>query len=196
MSAIHAVPSSQAVTLGILAGGRATRLGGCDKAWLERAGKPLVLGLAQDFAQHVDAILVSANRNQERYLAHGLRAIHDRVDGIGPLGGLEALATACRSAWLLTLPVDVLHASSDLIEALSLSETGAFVEDDDGVQPLVALWHVETLREAATTAIDAGDLAVHALQSRLGMARVRLDGVRVGNLNTPEDLVAAGIDVP
>lgn len=196
MSTIHAVSSPHAVTLGILAGGRATRLGGCDKAWLERGGQPLVVRLAENFAPHVDAILVSANRNQEHYLAHGLRAIHDRVDGIGPLGGLEALAAACRSTWLLTLPVDVLHASSDLIEALSASEAGAFVEDDDGVQPLVALWHIDALREAAAAAIDAGDLAVHALQSRLGMVRVRLEGVRFGNLNTPEDLAAAGIDRP
>lgn len=196
MSAIHAVSSPHAVTLGILAGGRATRLGGYDKAWLERAGRPLVLGLAQDFAQHVDAILVSANRNQERYLAHGLRVIHDRVDGVGPLGGLEALAAACRSTWLLTLPVDVLHVPGDLIEALSASEAGAFAEDDDGTQPLVALWCVDALREGAAAAIDAGELAVHALQSRLGMTRVRLDGVRFGNLNTPEDLAAAGIDMP
>ncbi|KLD75466.1 molybdopterin-guanine dinucleotide biosynthesis protein MobA, partial [Xanthomonas hyacinthi DSM 19077] len=35
------------VTLGILAGGRAQRLGGRDKAWLQRDGQALVQRLAQ-----------------------------------------------------------------------------------------------------------------------------------------------------
>ena len=38
--------------------------------------------------------------------------------------------------------------------------------------------------DARRTASGACD----ALQARLGMTRVRLDGVRFGNLNTPEDL--------
>jgi hypothetical protein len=35
---------------------------------------------------------------------------------------------------------------------------------------------------------------VHVLQSKLGMAPVRFDALRIGNLNTPHDLVVAGID--
>jgi len=37
------------VTLGILAGGRASRLGGRDKAWLQRDGVPQVLRIARRF---------------------------------------------------------------------------------------------------------------------------------------------------
>src|SRR5690606_15241104 len=141
------VPShDDAITLGILAGGRATRLGGRDKAWLERAGKPLVLALARRLAPEVDATLVSANRNPEHYLSHGLRPIHDRIAGIGPLGGLEALAAACRTPWLLTVPVDVVDVNDCLLRSLrAAGPRGAWAEDDDGPQPLVALWPVETL---------------------------------------------------
>jgi molybdopterin-guanine dinucleotide biosynthesis protein A len=52
---------------------------------------------------------------------------------------------------------------------------------------------VAALREGLAQALAADDHAVHALQSRLGMARVRCPGVRFGNLNTPGDLAAAGI---
>ena len=38
-----------ALTLGILAGGRATRLGGRDKAWLQRDGVPQVVRIARRF---------------------------------------------------------------------------------------------------------------------------------------------------
>lgn len=192
----HLVPTHPAVTLGILAGGEGARLGGRDKAWLERDGEALVVLLARRMSPQVDAVLVGANRNPERYLSHGLRAIHDRVPGIGPLGGLDALAHACRSPWLLTLPVDLLAVPDDLLDRLVDTGQGACAEDDDGRQPLVALWRTQALRNAAGAAIASADHAVHALQSRLDMACVRFEGVRFGNLNAPADLAAAGIEAP
>ncbi len=182
-------------TLGILAGGRATRLGGRDKAWLERGGEPLVLGLSRRLGSGADAVLVSANGDPARFRARGLRAIPDRVAGIGPLGGLEALAAACPTPWLFTVPVDALAIDAGVLHGLrAAGGDGASAEDDDGPQPLVALWRVEALRAALPPALASGDHAVHALQSRLRMARVRFAGARFGNLNTPADLAAAGID--
>lgn len=187
-------PSPTSTTLGILAGGNATRLGGIDKAWLQRDGTPLVLALVRRLASEVDATLVSANRNFDRYRERDLRVVEDRITGIGPLGGLDALAHACTTPWLLTLPIDVVCVNECLLRSLrAAGGQGASAEDDDGPQPLVALWPVPALREAAADAIAEGDFAVHALQSRLGMARVRFDGVRYGNLNTLGDLAAAGI---
>lgn len=182
-------------TLGILAGGRASRLGGRDKAWLERGGVPLVLALSQRLGRDVEQVLVSANGDPARFAARGLRMVPDRVPGIGPLGGLEALAAACTTAWLLTVPVDAVAPGDGLLSELrAAGGDGASAEDDDGPQPLVALWRVDALRAALAPALASGDHAVHALQSRLRMARVRFPGARFGNLNTPGDLAAAGID--
>jgi molybdopterin-guanine dinucleotide biosynthesis protein A len=191
----HLVSShDDAITLGILAGGRATRLGGRDKAWMTRDGHPMVLALAQRLAPEVDATIVSANRNAERYLSHGLRAIHDRLAGIGPLGGIDALATACQTPWLLTVPVDVVDVNDCLVRSLlAAGAQGAWAEDDNGPQPLVALWPARALREAVAAAMASDEHAVHALQSRMGMTPVRFAGVCFGNLNTPDDLAAAGV---
>ncbi len=41
-----------------------------------------------------------------------------------------------------------------------------------------------------------GALAPRRLQQRLGLARIALPGVRLGNLNTPQDLRAAHIALP
>ena len=181
------------ITLGILAGGRASRLGGIDKAWLERDGVPQVLRIAHRFAPEVGKILVSANREPERYAGHGLEAVVDRNPDAGPLSGLDALAQACTSPWLLTLPVDLVGVNECLLPSLVASGgQGAYAEDDDGLQPLVALWRVDLLRDAATQALQTGDMAIQALQARLDMARVRFAGVRFGNLNTLADLRAAG----
>ena len=86
--------SSSDITLGLIAGGKASRLSGVDKAWLERGGVPQVLRWQRRFSQEVSATLVSANRELDRYAVHDLIAIPDRQPDAGPLGGLDALAAA------------------------------------------------------------------------------------------------------
>lgn len=195
------------ITLGLLAGGRGMRLGGVDKAWLLRRKTPLVLHWAQRFASEHGALLISANRELPRYAAHGLHAVPDRTPDAGPLGGLDALAAACTTPWLWTLPVDLIDANDCLLRSLIAAcgasakhpvnvANGAYAADDDGAQPLVALWRCDALRAACADALAVGEGAVHRLHARLGNPEVRFRGLRFGNLNTPDDLAAAGITMP
>jgi molybdopterin-guanine dinucleotide biosynthesis protein A len=187
------------LTLGLLAGGRGSRLGGVDKAWLERDGTPQVLRFAHRFPGETGPVLVSANRDLQRYADAGLQAVGDRLEeGRGPLAGLDALAAACTTQWLLTLPVDLFDVNDCLVRTLASGATGngAVAEVVDGLQPLVALYRRDTLREALPAMIASSDLAPRGLQQRLGLSRVRLPGVRFGNLNTPQDLAAARIALP
>ncbi|GHB94538.1 molybdenum cofactor guanylyltransferase [Thermomonas carbonis] len=181
------------LTLGILAGGRGSRLGGRDKAWLQRDGIAQVLRIARRFNNECGATLVSANRDLHRYGTEGLATIEDRVIDIGPLGGIDALASACTTSWLLTIPVDVVNTNDCLLRTLaSAGGEGAAAEDDDGLQPLVALYRVQRLRDAARAAIAANAFSIEAMQARIPLPRVRFAGLRFGNLNTPEDLHLAG----
>jgi len=181
------------VTLGILAGGRGSRLDGRDKAWLMRDGVPQVLRIARRLDGECAAVLVSANRDLPRHAAHGLCAVGDRIVDIGPLGGIDALAAVCQTPWMLTIPVDIVDTNDCLLRTLvQAGGDGAVAEDDDGVQPLVALYRVEPLRVVVAEAIRAGAFSVQALQAHLQLARVRFSGLRFGNLNTPDDLRLAG----
>ena len=185
------------ITLGLLAGGAGSRLGGADKAWLQRGGVPQVMRLAKRLSGETASVLVSANRGLSRYAQVGLTAIPDRLTDVGPIAGLDALAAACATPWLLTIPVDLVDVNDCLLRSLAAAGgDGAFAIDDDGAQPLLALWRVESLRTALSQALAANDIAVHALQARMGMAGVRFAGFRFGNLNTPTDLAAAGIESP
>jgi molybdopterin-guanine dinucleotide biosynthesis protein A len=105
------------------------------------------------------------------------------------------LLAHCETPWLLTLPVDLVGVNDCLLPSLiaGSAQNGAFAIDDDGPQPLVALWRVAAAAIAARGMLEAGQTAVHVLQTRLGLPGVRFDGVRFGNLNTPDDLRAAGI---
>jgi molybdenum cofactor guanylyltransferase len=192
---VNVVIPAKDITLGLLAGGKASRLGGIDKAWLERDGVPQVLRWQRRFSGEVAALLVSANRDLDRYAAHGLTALPDRTPDAGPLGGLDTLATVCTTPWLFTLPVDLVGTNDCLLRTLVTmrDENGAYAVDDDGAQPLVALWRCDALRAACKDAHAMDDRAVHTLQSRLKMTRVVFSGFRFGNLNTPDDLHSAGI---
>jgi molybdopterin-guanine dinucleotide biosynthesis protein A len=183
------------VTIGLVAGGAGSRLGGADKAWLQRGGVPQILRLAKRLSGEAASVLVSANRDLPRYAEAGFVAIPDRLADIGPVAGLDALAAACTTRWMLTIPVDLVDVNDCLLRSLAAAGgDGAFAIDDDGAQPLVALWRVEALRAALARALGANEIAVHALQARMGMAGVRFTGFRFGNLNTPADLAAAGIE--
>lgn len=188
----------ESITLGLLAGGRGMRLGGCDKAWIVRDGLSQVERLARRFAADASEVIVSANRDAARFEASGFRVVEDRVRDRGPIGGLDALAHACATPWLLTAPVDLVSVNDCLLPTLaSAGGQGASVEDDDGPQPLVALWRVDALRAALDSRLPGNDDgSVQALQDALGMPRIRLRGVRFGNLNTPDDLIAAGARLP
>lgn len=185
------------LTLGIIAGGAATRLQGRDKAWLQLHDEPLVQRLVRVFAGRVSATWISANRDLGRYAAAGLLAVPDRVAARpGPLAGIDALLAACPTPWLLTVPVDLLHPPPDLPERLHTAcgdAAGAYARDDDGPQPLAALWRVAACRTAVAQALADGDYAVHRVQAGLGLVRVDFVGLRFGNLNTPEDLARHGI---
>lgn len=187
--------SPELITLGVLAGGRATRLGGVGKAWLQRGGITQATRWRDRFAAEVGTILISTNRELDRCVLAGLQPVPDRLAGdLGPLAGLDALANACRTPWLLTIPVDLVDVDPQLLAGLieDASADGAYARDDDGLQPLVALWRVAALRAAVGAAMSAGELAVQALHRRLDIAPVSFKGRRFGNLNSPADLAAAG----
>jgi molybdopterin-guanine dinucleotide biosynthesis protein A len=193
-------PAPADVTLGLLAGGAGRRLGGVDKAWLERGGVPQVVRIAGAAAPFAGAIVVSSNADPRRFEAHGWPVVRDALPGQGPIAGLDALARACRSDWLLTLPVDLVEVPPSAIDTLLATAcgggAGGWVEDADGPQPLVAVWRAGPLRASAASAIESGDLAVHDLGSRLDMVRVHLPDVRFGNLNTESDLRAQHVSRP
>ena len=188
---MHLAP--EAVTLGVLAGGRATRLGGLDKAWLHCHGQPQVLRLVQRFSACCGTVRISANRDLQRYRQHGLMALPDRHPDIGPIAGLDAIAADCATPWLLTLPVDALDCDSGLLDALAdAGDDGAFAIDDDGPQPLFALYRPPALRAALAATIAGGRYSVRGVHAAMGLPAVRMQGLRFGNLNTPEALAAAG----
>jgi molybdopterin-guanine dinucleotide biosynthesis protein A len=190
------------ITLGILAGGRATRLGGADKALLTYAGRSLLERTLAALSADDDAMRLLSHRDAQGAalaLAHGMRGVGDLRDGQpGPLAGLEALLAASRTPWLLTAPVDLRDIPQGLGARLRArvsvlppdAPRVTVVADDDGLQPLVALWPVAASLAAVRAALDAHRLAVRDLLTTLPHDLLDIRPHRLGNLNTPGDFAA------
>ena len=179
------------VTLGILAGGQAKRLGGRDKARILREGRTQLTHALAAFPLPFRERLLSYNRDPAGLVATNLRVVNDLTPGfLGPVAALEALAAECHSPWLLTVPVDCRdlppHLATDLFAAAG--PDGTAVDDADGPQPLVGLWRVAALREACDHALAGGNPRAMQVREALRLGRIDLSPRRLGNLNLPEDL--------
>jgi len=180
------------VTLGILAGGQARRLGGADKALVQLGGQSLLSRTLAAMGTGYAGILISYNGSDPRVVESGAHVVPDlRRDFPGPLAGLEALLHSTESEWLLTLPVDLCDIPVDLAETLIRSVDaqgkGVALRDADGLQPLIALWPVRAGRLASTAALNAGERAVHAVIQTMQFEIRDISPWRLGNLNTPAD---------
>lgn len=178
--------------VGVLAGGAARRFGGRDKGWLTLRGEPMIERTLRLSATGANEVLISANRELDRYRALGCTIVVDDVpDFPGPLAAIAALLAATHAQWLITVPVDVLALPRDLVDRLRAAcgpRCGAYAVDDDGVQPLIACYPVAAYAGRAHSAFASGERSVRAWQQAAGMRECRFAAHRFGNLNRPDDL--------
>lgn len=183
----------------LLAGGQATRMGGHDKGLLLYAGEALIAHGVRSLLPQVAELLISANRNQERYAAFGCRVIGDAPEfqRRGPLAGILAAMDAASTPYILSAPCDAPYLPPDYAQHMwaALAEAGATASvavSVDSWQPVFALLPVR-LRE---------DLAVYLASTAGGVGRWlrSLQPATVAfpdcpemftNLNTPEQLAEA-----
>lgn len=183
------------LALGILAGGRGLRFGGRDKGWIEIDGRAQVQRVMDALGNSVNRVLVSANRHLDDYRALGVDVVPDRwPDHPGPLAGLASLLSEVREDFLLTVPVDAQRFPAGFV-ARMLMERGdetfhaVVAEDDEGLQPLFALYPTALAAHAMET-FESGKRSVRDWQHRFPVYPCRFEGLRFGNLNSPEDISA------
>ncbi|KVQ58187.1 molybdenum cofactor guanylyltransferase MobA [Burkholderia territorii] len=114
---------SPSVTGLLLAGGRATRMDGADKGLQLLDGTPLALHVLRRLSPQVNEMLISANRNADRYAELGApfdaRIVPDDTpDFPGPLAGLLAGMRAARAPLVACSPCDTPYLPTDLVARL------------------------------------------------------------------------------
>ncbi|MCK9514519.1 MAG: molybdenum cofactor guanylyltransferase [Ottowia sp.] len=149
------------VCAGILAGGQGRRMGGADKGLVELAGRPMVLHVISALQAQAGSILISANRNLDRYGRLGYPVLPDRGPGFaGPLAGMAALMVASDAPWLLVVPCDSPFLPPDLGPRLwraarASGADAAVVQVHGRLQPVFALLR-GSLRQRLLADVAAG----------------------------------------
>jgi molybdenum cofactor guanylyltransferase len=176
MTPDSATPSAHfPVSAVILAGGRATRMGGDDKGWVPLAGQPLIVHVLDRLRPQVDEVLINANRSEERYRA--LAPVIDDGNGnfLGPLAGMQAGLAAARHDWVLFVPCDGPGLPMDLMSRFRAALTPdielVVAHDGSHLQPVVALLH-KSLLPSLRQALAEGERKIACWFARHRMAVV------------------------
>jgi molybdenum cofactor guanylyltransferase/molybdopterin-guanine dinucleotide biosynthesis protein MobB len=185
----------------ILAGGRASRMGGKDKGLMTYHGKPLITHVIARFAAQVPQLAINANRHVPDYQAFGFPVFTDRDNRFaGPLAGVAAALAYAKSEWILTVPTDAPQLPPDLVARLcqNVTSTRIHVASCNGAwQPVFALWPRACL--PALEAFLASDKrAAHEfLREQQAIGVDFSDQPRAfANINTPEQIQAAAVLCP
>lgn len=182
----------------ILAGGRGSRLGGVDKGLIDLDGQALVQRVARRLAGQVGMLLLSANRNLDRYRALGFEPLTDGPHpDAGPLAGLRAGLVACTTPWLLAVPCDMPFLPVDLCLHLLRA---APADDPRARVPFAGKHHHYACLLLPRTALDQVEAcledrrrSLRELLHAIGWIGVDFSGFEpraFSNLNTTADLAA------
>jgi molybdopterin-guanine dinucleotide biosynthesis protein A len=192
-------PPALGVSGVILSGGRGFRMGGVDKGWVRHAGRPLIEHVVARLRPQVSELLISANRNIERYAALGYRVVPDEPEHagryLGPLAGMLAGLRAARTRWVIFAPCDAPALPSGLVAALAGAGAGArpaLASCGGRREPVFCLLGVECSMVLAD-ALARGERRPDEVLRRLDAVEVAFDDPDAfANVNTPAAAAAAG----
>jgi|BarGraIncu00222A_1022003.scaffolds.fasta_scaffold61271_2 molybdopterin-guanine dinucleotide biosynthesis protein A len=189
----------------LLAGGRASRMGGGDKGLRRIGGATIFARVIATMAQQCAGLVLNANGDPARFATYGLPVIADSLAGFqGPLAGVLAgldwvAANRPDLAFAVSAPTDTPFLPSDLVARLQAArfEKGADIacaRSASEAHPVIALWPV-AIRGALRHALVDEDLRkVGLFTQRYRLAYADWAAAPVDpffNANEPADLAIA-----
>ena len=187
--------------VGVLVGGRGSRLGGVSKGLLAAPSGNATLverlrAEVQAAFTQPELVLVGA---AEPYAKLGLSAVPDAPEGVGPLGGLGGLLAHAErrgASAVLALACDLPYLERGLLARLGREapEARALVVTDGAVRnPLIARYAVTETAGAVQHVLAAGRRSLQAVLDELGSEVVTLElseaeRATLRDWDTPEDI--------
>lgn len=177
----------------VLAGGRATRMGGKDKGLQELNGKPLWQHVADALRVQVGAIAVSANRHIDIYQQSGYPVYQDALANYpGPLAGMLSVMQQADDEWFLFCPCDTPFIPSTLAERLVEQRKDApvvWVHDGERDHPAITLISRKLCPDLRAY-LASGERRVMVILRQSGGHSVDFSDLKEAfvNVNTTEDL--------
>jgi molybdopterin-guanine dinucleotide biosynthesis protein A len=188
----------------ILSGGRGTRMDGRDKGLELLNGKPLVAHAISRIDPQVGRLVLSVNRNRDRYAEFGLEMVSDQSGTFdGPLAGILSAMQNCTSPWLMSVPCDTPYLPENLVArlvaGLQMTEGSviAYPRTGDQVHPACMLLHTG-LRDSLANYLHSGGRKIDRWACAEGLVEVDFADhfESFNNINTAEELAAISLVRP
>lgn len=179
----------------VLAGGRATRMGGKDKGLQLLNGKPLWRHVADMLVDQVSALALSANRHVDIYQRSGFPVYQDNLaDYPGPLAGMLSVMQHSQGEWFVFCSCDTPYIPDCLVERLVQQRGNSpvvWVHDGERDHPTIALIH-RSLVPDLQDYLAAGERRVMVFMRQAGGHPVDFSDLTPAfvNVNTTADLHA------
>ncbi len=184
----------------VLAGGRASRMGGIDKGRLELHGQTLLERVIERISPQVESVIINANGDLRRFDDLGLPVVADSIaDYPGPLAGVLAgmdWAAERGYDWVISVAADTPNFPDDLAARFATESTpvvlAATPDPERGrlPQPTFGRWKV-SCREDLRVALQQGVRKIRQWTQAQGESLVLFEENDFFNINTPEDLAWA-----
>lgn len=188
----------------VLAGGRATRMQGQDKPFIEIAGKSMLARVSEQLAPQVDQILINGNGDLTRF-GDRFPVIPDQFgDYAGPLAGILAAMRwsqthAPHAFWVISAASDTPFFPENLVDRFVGAMGGpepaiVLAKSGDNIHPTFGLWPV-ALADDLETFLTKGERKVrkwaqsHICSHAIFSGPV-IDGIEIDpffNVNCPDD---------
>jgi molybdopterin-guanine dinucleotide biosynthesis protein A len=175
----------------LLAGGRASRMGGGDKCLRLLTGKPLLWHVIERLRPQLRDMVINANGDPARFWEFGLPVVPDGIAGQpGPLAGILAgLDWAARerpvAACVLSVSTDCPFLPPDLLARLADEIGGgadiATAASNGRLHPVIGLWRVSIREDLRQALVQEGLRRVETFCERHRSAVANFPG----NLNLP-----------
>lgn len=170
-------------------------MGTVDKGLQQLNGDTLVHRVLQRLTSQVATVLISANRNLDRYGELGCPVLPDRIEGFaGPLAGLQAALFATDLPLVATVPCDSPFLPADLVQRLRAGLEAkhadiAVPRAGNQVHRAFCLARRE-IRPALDAFLDSGERRVGLWHASLNIAVVDFNDRpdAFDNINTVEEL--------
>lgn len=168
-------------------------MGGADKGLLEKQGMLLIARVIENLGHAAQRLAISANRNLAVYGEYATVLVDHYPGFPGPCAGVLAGLRACRTSWLITVPIDTTAPLEALCALLleTAKELDRAIVAHDGAhrQPLFAAYPAR-LEESAMRLVSAkADRALHELQDHFGCREAPFGNPGFYcNINGPEQL--------
>lgn len=184
----------------VLAGGRASRMGGIDKGRLELHGQTLLERVIERISPQVESVIINANGDLKRFDDFGLPVVADSIaDYPGPLAGVLAgmdWAAERGYDWVISVAADTPNFPEDLATRLAAESTPVVLaatpdpERERLPQPTFGRWRV-SCRDDLRAALRQGVRKIRQWTQAQGESLVLFEENDFFNINTPEDLAWA-----